>query len=70
MIEDEVLDRIPRADLTDSMDTLVEHSHDTDLFLEVLLGILFFIELGVRAWKGHLHIDHLVRHHNLIDQTH
>lgn len=70
MTEDEVHDRIPGADLTDSMDTLVEYSHDTDLFLEVLLGVLFLVELGVGTWKGDLEVHESWRHQYLIRESH
>ncbi len=70
MTEDEIEDRIPRTDRRDLVDTLVEEGHDTDFFLEILLGILFLIELGISSWEGHLHISHPWSHHHLIGEPH
>ncbi len=70
MTEYEVEDSIPGTDSRDLVYTLVEESHDTDLFFEVFFGILFLIELGISSWESHLHISHPGCHHDLIGESH
>lgn len=70
MTKYEVEDGIPCTNCRDLMDTFIKKGHDTNFLFEVLLRILFFIELGVSSWECHFHISHPWRHHHLIGESH
>ncbi|EKD29718.1 MAG: hypothetical protein ACD_78C00306G0004 [uncultured bacterium (gcode 4)] len=55
MIEDIVQKRFFQRCLGNLVDTFIENGHNTRFFLEILLGFLFLVELGIGTRKSYPH---------------